>query len=140
MSAKVCTPMFDDAKDISGHTTAEVKGKTFADISGNIQSGPAITSVNLPSTYDGGNIQVATCAAKKRAEGVFAYDAAEAVTVPIKRGSGKVLPVVAGGAITAGEEVEVGAEGKAVKLASGIAVGKAYTTAASGEDCFIRLY
>jgi uncharacterized protein DUF2190 len=140
MSAKACIPLFKDGKDISGHTTAAVVGKTFADISGNIQSGPEITSVSLPETYDGGNFEVAGCEAKKRAIGVFAYDAASGVTVPIMRGSGLILPVVAGGAITAGEEVEVGAESKAVKIGSGVAVGKAYTTAASGKDCYVSLY
>ncbi len=140
MQKNTCIPMFKPGQDITGHTTAPVVGKTFANISGNIQSGPTITSVNLPSSYDGGNFQVATCAVKLRAIGVFAYDRAEGEPVPIIRGSGTILPVTAGGAITAGEEVEVGAEGKAVKLAAGVAVGKAYTTAASGEDCFVSLY
>jgi hypothetical protein len=135
-----CIPLFKPGKDITGHTTAAVVGKTFANISGNIQSGPTITSTALPATYDGGNFQVATCAAKARAIGVFAYDRAEAEKVPILRGSGLIVPVTASGAITAGEEVEVGAEGKAAKLAAGVAVGKAYTTAANGEDCFVSLY
>jgi hypothetical protein len=141
MSTHTCIPLFKSGKDITGHTTAAVVGKTFADISGNIQSGPAITSVNLPATFDAGNFQVATCAAKKRAIGVFAYDRASGEAVPIMRGSSLVLPVTAGGAIVAGEEVESDAEGRAVKLAAGVPLGKAYTTVAGEkEDVYISLY
>jgi hypothetical protein len=135
-----CIPLFKPGKDLPVHTSEAVKGKTFADISANIQSGPAISSVNLPSTYDGGNFVVGTCAVKKRAIGIFASDAASGANTAVLRGSGLVAPVIAGGAITAGKEVEVGAEGKAIELAAGVAVGKAYTTAASGEDCYVSLY
>jgi hypothetical protein len=140
MPNNTCIPLFKPGKDITGHCSAAVVGKTFLDISATIQSGPTITSVSLPSTYDGGNIVVKTCAAKKRAIGVAAYDRAENEKVPILRGSGLVVPVTAGGAITAGEEVESDAGGKAIKLAAGVAIGKAYTTAAEGEDVFVSLY
>jgi hypothetical protein len=140
MLKNTCIPLFKPGNDITVRTTEAVTGKRFADIGGNIQSGPTITSVNLPATFDGGNIQAKICEAKKRAIGVFAYDRAEGESVEVLRGSGVVLPVTAGGAITAGEEVEVGAEGKVVKLNAGVAVGKAYTTAANNEDCFVSLY
>ena len=50
------------------------------------------------------------------------------------------MPVTAGAAITAGAEVEVGASGKAITLASGKAVGRALTTAANNADVYVRLY
>lgn len=140
MSLNVCTPLYKPGQDITGHCTAPVVGKTFLDISATIQSGPTITSVNLPATYDGGNIQVATAAAKAKAIGVAAYNQEEGKKVPLLCGAGYVVPVTASGAITAGEEVEVGAEGKAAKLAAGKPVGKAFNTVANGEDCFVRLY
>ena len=140
MSTNVCTPLYRPGDEITGHTSAAVVGKTFADISGNIQSGPQVESVSLPSTFDGGNIVVATCAAKLKPIGVFAYDRTEGEAVTLLCTPGLVVPVTAGGAITAGEEVEVGAEGKAVKLGEGKAAGRAFTTAASGKDCFVRLY
>jgi hypothetical protein len=136
----VCHPMFKGGDPITGHTSAAVVGKTFADISATIQSGPNITTVALSTTFDGGNIVVATCAAKKRAIGVFAYDRAINEPVPILYSAGAILPLTSGEALTAGEEVEVGAGGKPVKLAAGIAVGKVVTTAGNNEDVFIRLY
>ncbi len=140
MPANTCIPLFKPGQDITGHCSAAVVGKTFLDIAATIQSGPTITSVNLPATYDGGNIVVKTCAAKKRTVGIAAYDRAEGEKVPILRGSGLIAPVTAGAAITAGEEVESNATGKAIPLAAGVAVGKAYTTAAEGEDVFVSLY
>lgn len=139
MLNNVCRPMFGADKPITYHTTAAVVGKTFANVSGNIQSGPNIESVSLPSTFDGGNLQAATCAAKAKPIGVFAYDRAEGEPVPVLYETGAVLPVTAGEALTAGEPVEVGANGKAVKLAAGIKAGTATTTAANGKDCFVRL-
>jgi hypothetical protein len=141
MLKNVCHPMFAEPDEpITGHTTAAVVGKTFANISGNIQSGPNIETVALPTTYDGGNIQVATAAAKSKPIGVFAYDRAEGEPVQVLHSTGLVIPVTAGEAITAGDQVEVGAEGKAIKLAAGVAAGKAFTTAAINTDCFIHLY
>jgi hypothetical protein len=136
----VCHPMFGTGEPITGHTSAAVVGKTFAAISGPIQSGPNITTVALSTTFDGGNIVVATAAAKAKAIGVFAYDRAINEPVPVLYKAGGVLPLTAGEAITAGEQVEVGAAGKPIKLAAGTAVGVAVTTAANGEDVFIRLY
>lgn len=141
MLKNVCNPLFDAGmKPTTGHTTAAVVGKTLADISGDIQSGPGITTVALSTTFDGGNIQVATCAAKKHAIGVFAYDRAEGEPVPVLYAAGAVLPVTAGEAITAGWELESNAEGKVVKLAAGTAIGKAVATAENNKDCFVRLY
>jgi hypothetical protein len=142
MSLKnVCVPLYAEPDEpLTGHTTAAVVGKTFANISADIQSGPGITAVALATAFDGGNISVATCAAKAKPIGVFAFDRAEGEPVTIYTSPNLVVPVTAGEAITAGEEVESDAGGKAIKLAAGKAAGKAYTTAASGKDCFVRLY
>lgn len=140
MQKNVCNPMFGCEKPITMHASAAVVGKTFADISATIQSGPSITTVALSTTFDGGNLVTATAAAKAKAIGVYAYDRAEGEPVPVLYEAGGVLPVTAGAAITATEEVEVGANGKAIPLAAGKAVGKATTTAGNGEDCFVRLY
>jgi hypothetical protein len=142
MSLKnVCTPLYAEPDEpITGHTTAAVVGKTFANISANIQSGPGITTLALPAAFDGGNISVATCAAKAKPIGVFAYDRAEGEPVTLLCSPGLVVPVTAGEAITAGEEVESDAGGKAIKLAAGKPAGRAFTTAEAGKDCFVRLY
>lgn len=139
MPANICEPLFKGGSvDITVRTTAAVVGKTFARTSGDIQSGPALTTAVLPSTYDGGNLQMATCGAGLKASGVFAYDAPSGAVVPIHR-KGAIVPVTAGAGITAGVQVEVGAAGSAITLASGIAVGVAHTTALTGADCYVEL-
>ena len=51
-----------------------------------------------------------------------------------------VIPVTAGAGITFGQEVEVGAAGKAVPLASGKAAGMCLSGATNGNDAIIKLY
>lgn len=123
--ANECTPLFRPGRDITVLTTAAVTGKTFVDVS---------------ATRDAttGLIKVATAAAGTKALGVAAYDIASGATGPILRGG--ILPVTAGGAITAGAEVEVGASGRAITLASGKAVGKAVETGTNGNDVLIAFY
>lgn len=125
--ANEAVPLYRPGGDLSCTTTAAVTGKTFAGVS---------------ATRDAttGKIKVATCTAAARALGVFAYDAASGAGVPVIAGPGVILPVTAGGAITAGAQVEVGSGGKAVALASGIAVGLALETGSNNNDCMIRLY
>ena len=72
--------------------------------------------------------------------GVAAFDAPQDGTVAVIRGSKTILPVVAGGTLAAGDEVEVGAGGKAVKLVFGLAVGRALDVVAADADVFIEIY
>jgi hypothetical protein len=124
----VCRPMFKPGDTITGHATAAVVGKTFADISGDIQEGPDITTVNLPSTWDSGNIQVAGCAAGKRPIGVFGYSQEAGEPVPLLCAPGYILPLTAGAAIVAGEEVQVGAASKPIPVAAGAAADASLVT------------
>lgn len=138
MPANVCVPLFEGHKPITRRASAAVTGKTFVSVSADIQSGPAITTTALPTTWDGGNIQVATTGAGLKSEGVAAYDAASGAVLPVY-GGGNVVPVTAGATITAGQQVQSDASGKAIPLASGIALGVAETSAANAADCFVRL-
>lgn len=143
--ANICVPLFKSGeKDVTVRTTAAVVGKTFGAISANIQSGPVITTATLPATFDGGNLQAATCGAGVKPDGVFAYDAAINTIVPLIRQIATV-PVTAGAAITAGVEVMSDAAGKAVPWTSAAGeanrkAGKAVTTAALNADCYVELY
>ena len=141
MPANICVPLFKSGeKDQTVFTTAAVVGKTFAAISANIQSGPEITTAVLPATYDGGNMQAATCAAGAAPDGVFAYDAAINTVVPVIKATATV-PITSGAAVAAGVEVEVGAAGKVITLASGKAAGKCKVAAAGANvDCYVELY
>lgn len=130
----VCIPYYEPQGRLTGYCSAAVVGKTFVDISGAIQSGPL-----LNTSANGGNITVATAAAASHALGVAAFDAPinTQVTIYVQ---GMTVPVTAGANIASGVDVEVGATGFAVTLASGKPVGKCLTAALSGADAMIRLY
>lgn len=117
--------VYEPGQDISGRASTAVTGKRFLKISGN---------------RSGGNIAIAHADAAGRVCGVSGRDAAVGELVDVKRGKDRVTFVTAGGAIAAFDEVEVGANGQAVKKASGVAVGYAVTAAASGADAEISLY
>lgn len=125
--ANEAIPLFRPGSDVTCLTTAAVTGKRFAGIS---------------ATRDAttGMIKVATCTSAARAFGVFTYDAASGARVPVICGPGTIVSVDCGGAITAGAQVEVGSSGKAVVLASGVAVGQALETGANNAEVLIRLY
>jgi hypothetical protein len=120
-----CIPFKMPGSDVTGEASAAVIGKRFAGISGDLKPD--------------GSLTVAHAAAGTRAVGVFKYDAATGEKVGIHRGARMVVPVTAGATITAGAAVEVGANGQAIPLAAGIAVGYAETAATSGQDARICL-
>lgn len=125
--ANECIPLFRPGQDITCLTTGAVTGCTFVDISATRD-----TTTGL--------IKVTTATAAGLSFGVAAYDAASGARVPVVRGKGSVVPVLCGGAITAGAEVEVGSSGKAVTIASGKARGRAVETGANGVVSLIELY
>lgn len=135
MPANECMPYFEPGSRISARCSAAVTGKRFVAISGNIQSGPG-----LSSTSEGGNLQVAHAGAGTKAFGVAGYDGASGELIPVLNGPGMVVPVTAGANIAAGAEVEVGSNGQAITLASGKAVGMCLTAATNGADAMVRLY
>jgi hypothetical protein len=135
-------PLYDDADEITVLTTAAVVGKTFADVdsaTSGFSSGPALTTTAVPAAWDPGVVQAKTCAAGAKCLGVFTRDAASGSTVLVLTHN-RILPVTAGAAITAGQEVQSDASGNAIPLAAGRPNGKALSSAAPGADCFIRLY
>lgn len=117
--------VYEPGQDITGHASAAVTGKRFLKISGNRSDG---------------NIAVAHADAAGRVCGVSAFDAAINKKVSVIRGNSRVTFVTAGGNIAAFAEVEVGANGTAVTLAAGKAVGYAITAAVNGADAEISLY
>lgn len=118
--------VYDCGANITAQATAAITAKTFLAITGNRTSG--------------GNIAVATATAAGRIAGVARNDAPSGGLVTVARGNSRVMKVTAGGAIAAFAEVEVGASGKAVTLASGVPVGYALTAATNGADAEISLY
>jgi len=74
-------------------------------------------------------------AAGAAALGIFADNAVTGDSVAVDLG---IIPVEAGGAVTAGAEVQAGTDGKVIAKAAGIVVGRAVDTATADGD-FIRI-
>lgn len=123
--ANEAIPFYEPGRRLTAQATANVTGKRFVNISANRQAD--------------GSLSVAHATAAGSVFGVAAYDAASGSKVGVLRGSGFVVPVTASGTIAAGARVEVGSNGQAVTLASGIAVGIAVTGATNGNDAQIAL-
>lgn len=122
-----CIPLYTPGATVTAEVAAaDVKGKTFVDLSGGMAGG-------LPK------VKTATAASLKW--GVAVRDGKVGGRVPVIRAKGVILPVTAGAAFAAGDELEVGAGGKAVKFNAGTKVGRALDAAtAADKDVFIELY
>ncbi|NKU21735.1 DUF2190 family protein [Rhodococcus hoagii] len=123
--ANECTPLFKPGRDVTVLTTTAVTGKTFVAVTGD------------PDTRTG-LIKAGTAAAGARPFGVASRTAPNGTALLVLRGG--ILPVTAGAAITAGQEVEVGASGRAIPLNTGKSVGTAVKGAANGADVLIALH
>lgn len=129
------TPLFEPADRLTGRATAAIGAGKLLNFSGDFEGGPAL-STTAPLT-SGNRMKVAHATAAGVAIGVALADAS---------GDGEqvdficegIVPVVSSGAIAAGAEVEVGAAGVAVTLASGKAVGVA-VSAAAGNIVYVKL-
>lgn len=121
-------PAYEPGDALTVTAGANVVGKTFVDISGalNVTTGTVATAV--------------TATAAGLSIGVASRDVVSGAKLLVLRDKGSVVPVTAGGNITVGAEVEVGANGRAVTLAAGKARGRAWSTGVAGSDVFIELY
>lgn len=131
--ANDCIPFFRPGEDLSAKCTAAVTGKRFVKVSGNRTSGPGLAATGEGSVY-----QVAQAVAGDRAIGVSAWDGAlnEIINVIVAG----IVPVTAGAAIVAGNEVQADANGQAIPLAAGKSLGVAMTAASgAGVDAEIKL-
>lgn len=95
-----CIPFYDDGDDITGVCSVAVTGKRCVKISGNRGNGNAIA---IAHADPGGRIF-----------GVAGYDGAVGEFVRVFRGSKVVVPILAGAAIAAFEEVVVGTNGAVI--------------------------
>lgn len=137
MSPGHAIPFYEDGDELTGFCTAAVVAKQFVKISGPRQAGGPAGGVTDATA--GGNVSVAPAAAGDKVFGVATFDAALNTLVSIMRYN-RVMPVVAGAAINAGQEVESDANGNAIPLAAGRAAGLCLDNVAAGADAQIALY
>ncbi|WP_348733475.1 capsid cement protein [uncultured Mycolicibacterium sp.] len=125
MSTTITNPYsYSPGANITAEATADVTARRFVAISG--------------SRTAAGNLAVAPAADGDRAFGVAADDASAGQLVHVARGG--VVRVVAAGAIPAGADVQVGADGAASTAAAGVVVGFAVTGAADGAVAEVAFY
>lgn len=121
-------PLYRPGDDVTATASGAITGKTFVDVTGGVNAA------------NGTTLTVATATGGALSVGVASRDTASGAKLHVLRGKGSVVPVTAGGNIAVGNEVEVGANGRAVVLASGKARGRAWSTGAAGSDVYIELY
>lgn len=100
----------------------------------------AVTGKTLVKLAAGGADQcpvVATAAAGDLAYGVAGWDVKDGEKLTVYRRG--VLSITAGAALKAGDQVEVGASGKAVKVATGKPVGQVHADATNGADAAVAV-
>jgi hypothetical protein len=132
MPENVCIPFYETS-DITVQASAAVTGKRFVAPSANRTGGPGL-STSATNVY-----VVAHAPAGAKPAGVSVYDAPSGGLLGIIGTPGRIVPVTAGAAITAGQQVEVGTAGQAIPLATGQRAGLAMTGAASGAAAEIKL-
>lgn len=154
MPANECIPLQVPGETKTVQATATTGGKRFCKVSaprvgGGLTGGTSRVTTSGPgygantlSTDTKDVVQIKVCDTSGEAVlGVCGWDLATGdVGKVYTRGHGNVLPIIAGAAITAGQEVQTDANGAAIPLAAGNAVGYALDSAASAADCEILLY
>jgi len=140
MVGNLCTPYYEPGSRVTGRATgAAVVGKTFVTVAANKDPG----SRELDTGATGGNVKIKTAVAADatagKVLGVAEHDAPQDKTTPILAG-GFVVPVTAGAALSAGDLVTAGANGKAVAAATNRPAGISLSNAAIDQDAIIRLF
>jgi hypothetical protein len=131
----------EPADDITAAVTAVVTSGKFVKISGNPQGGPLLDISTPTSPLTKGNVlQVAPCVAGDKAFGVTKWDTAAVDDIVGLFTGNQIVPMVAGAAITAGQEVQSDLNGLPIPLAAGKANGMAVSGGAGGATVFIQLY
>lgn len=119
-------PHFDVGPAVTAHANVALTGGRFCDVVG--------------ATVDG-NIRVGKPTAAATVFGVLARDAAANDKVGVYAGKGLIIAVDnTAAAITAGQELEVDAEGRVLTKAAGRAVARALNDAASSTSVLLQTY
>lgn len=150
MPANECIPFKMPAISFTAKASAAITGKRFVVISGDRTGGggpgaAGSTSVGAGLSSDVENVyKVKLAGAGVQPVGVSGWDAALNEELKVYgMASGAILPVKAGEALVAGDEVMSNATGEAIKYVEGAgkkAVGMAMTKAGSAEDAEIKFY
>lgn len=130
MPANESQPVFEPADRLTGRCTAAVRGRRFVAISADIPGGPTGTE----------NIRIAEAGAGVKPVGVACHDGVLNQEIPLHTDHSVVL-VPSGAAVTAGQEVQSDAQGRAITLAAGRPAGLALSSAGAADVLIaVKLY
>lgn len=138
-------PLLEPADDFTGAVTAAVTAGRFLKVSGTYQGGPLLDVSTATSPLTKGNLpQVAPCGAGQQAIGISKWDAPSADDVVGIASGNKIVPMVADGAVTAGDIIMSGATGGAKTWASAASdanheLGVAMSTAVDGATVYVKI-
>jgi hypothetical protein len=134
--------LITEESDVTFKATADVLGGRFVKISGNRTGGGVETGLTevLDNVYS-----MATCGAGQVAFGVAKYDVASGQHGGVYGTPGRIVTVVAGAAVTAGNKVMSDAAGEAIPWVTAAseaneALGLALNTAADGDLVEVKLF
>lgn len=125
MTQLVAVTAYDPGHDVTCRASAPVTAGRLVAVSGGLADG---------------NIAVGPVAAGAAAFGIARASVAAGELVPVARGASRIARLTAGGAVTAGAEVEATATGTVVTATTGAKVGRAVSTAANGAEVLVSLY
>lgn len=130
-------PLFEEGHRPTAAATAVIGAGKFVKVTADIQASPIL---NISAPLTGGNLmQVAQCVAGDRCIGISGWDAAAigdvlpVICLPL------VVPMIAGAAVTFGQEVQSDAAGLPITLAAGKSNGIALNSAAGGATVWVAL-
>ena len=128
--ANECVPYYTPAQTITGKATADITGCRFVKIDGTVS--PGWQPEGLQSTATPNVVPVTPLTTAIKAFGVAQKDVANGKLVGVFRYG--VVPVLSGAAVVPGVQVESDSTGRAVTLASGVALGMAMSRASAANQ------
>jgi|SRR3954470_21536835 hypothetical protein len=130
-------PLFEEGHRPTAAAAAAVVAGKFVKIGADLQASPIL---NVATPLVGGNLaQVVQCVAGDRAIGISGWDAPTigdvlpVICLPL------IVPMIAGAAVTFGNEVQSDAAGNPIPLAAGKSNGIALNSAAGGATVWVAL-
>lgn len=138
--------LFEPADDLTAAVTAAVTSGKFVKIGGAFQGGPLLDVSTPTGPITKGNLmQVTQCVAGEKAIGVTKWDTVAADDVVGLFSGGQIVPMTAGGTITAGNKVMSDASGNPVAWTSAAseannANGVAVSSATNGTVVYVKLF
>ena len=140
-----CVPYYEGpySQTLTVHAAYALVGKTFAgQLTGFQTDGPGLATDPLAANNGGNLIAAAAPSAGGAVSGVVMWDVPILGKAVLIRGSGTMLPMTSGAAITAGALLKVTTAGKVITATTGaVVVGRALSTVGATDlDVVVELF